>query len=233
MMRTQLPLPTTAALQTLEPEEAILLIHRKTVPHARRLHCIAIPWHIIKIALFLHFFAFLIAILATNNSPNIFPTVNIIFGLLIFYSVLFLLFAYLVQPLYNFLGNRRADQLMEKLKEPLAQCRLASVVPELLDFVVWLESSPLHVLKRPLHDALVRLLPRVGEEELVRILTPVHQQTLRRLCRNPRTHPDLIKVALLALGSIKDEKTIPVARRLVAQRRAVADAAEAFLDAVR
>lgn len=89
MMRPQLPLPTTATLQTLEPEEAILLIHRNTAPHARHLHCISIPWHIIK------------------------------------------------------------------------------------------------------------------------------------------------KVALLALGSLKDQKTIPIARRLVTQRRAVADAAEAFLDAVR
>ncbi|WP_394792876.1 hypothetical protein [Armatimonas sp.] len=232
MMRTQLPLPTTAALQTLEPEEAILLIHRKTAPHARRLHCISIPWHIIKMVLFVLSFAFLIAILATLGSPNT-STLSIIFGILLICVALFLPFAFVVQRLYNFLGNRRADQLMEKLKEPLAQCRLASVVPELLDFVVWLESSPLHVLKRPLHDALVRLLPRVGEVELVRILTPVHQKTLRRLCRNPRTHPDLVKVALLALGSLKDEKTIPIARRLVAQRRAVADAAEAFLDAVR
>ena len=80
----------------------------------------------------------------------------------VFIHATLLPFAFVVQRLYNFLGNRRADQLMEKLKEPLAQCRLASVVPELLDFVVWLESSPLHVLKRPLHDALVRLLPRAN-----------------------------------------------------------------------
>ena len=68
--------------------------------------------------------------------------------------------------------------------------------------------------------------------ELAILLTPPRQAVLRRLCASIHTRPDLVTVALLALGSVRDQETIPIAKRLIRQRIAVKDAAEAFLDVV-
>ena len=61
---------------------------------------------------------------------------------------------------------------------------------------------------------------------------PELRQLLRSLCAQPLTEPELVRAALEVLGSVRDEKTVPIAQKLL-QKPFICDAAEAFLDEVR
>jgi hypothetical protein len=231
MIRQKPPLPSAAALQSLEPEEALVRIHQSLAPEAKKLRLAQFPWRGIAV-LWGVLNVVLLLVMQADRSGQLSwlaALLSIFWGVFV---VLFPLFLLLIK-FYNRPREKRVEAIVETLRAPLEQCRTTEVLGELLDLLVWLEPASSADQTRHLHETLGRLLPRVGEQELEGLLTPERRKILRALCKRLTTRPDLVASALLVLGSVHDRETVPIARRLVRQRRAVADAAEAFLDAVR
>nr|WP_309693064.1 hypothetical protein [Armatimonas sp.] len=221
-------------LQQLAPEEALETVHRAVQTKSHRLRTIQIPWKKLGkswgvLTLFLLVLLF---------SPGVFngnPPMALMFlaGLAM---ILWLAFAFLVPLIFvcsivfNLPRERAIAQTTEALSPILGLCCLTESAPLLLDFLVWLEPSAPRERLRSLHAALVRILPRVGEDELQQILTPERRQALRLVC-DRLENTELATVALLVLGSVQDKATIPLAQRL-RKSPLTSDAAEAFLDAM-
>lgn len=128
--------------------------------------------------------------------------------------------------------RQRTERLMGILGELVPECRSTQILPELLDLLGWLNHAANSVAKTALRESVAQLLTRASEDELSELLTPERRQLLRTLCANPTTEPELVRAALLVLGSVRDEKTVPIAQKLL-RKPVLRDAAEAFLDEVR
>ncbi|WP_395088081.1 hypothetical protein [Armatimonas sp.] len=221
-------------LQQRAPEEALETIHRSVQPRAHHLKTIQIPWKRLgkfggRLTLFLLTLLFLSGFF-NGNPPTAFMFLA---GVAL---ILWLAFAFLV-PLvfvctlvFNLPRERAIAQTTEALSPILGLCCLTESIPPLLDFLVWLEPSAPPERLRSLHAALVRILPRVGEDQLQQILTPERRQALRLVC-DRLENTELATVALLVLGSVQDKATVPLAQRL-RKSPLTSDAAEAFLDAM-
>jgi hypothetical protein len=128
--------------------------------------------------------------------------------------------------------RQRTERLMKILSELTPECRSTQILPELLDLMGWLNHAANSVAKTALRESVAQLLTRASEDELPELLTPERRQLLRTLCANSATEPELVRAALLVLGSVRDEKTVPIAQKLL-RKPFLRDAAEAFLDEVR
>lgn len=222
-------------LQQLAPEEALETVHRAVQPKSHRLRTIQTPWQ--KLGRFwagltgILSFVFFLGYVWPIVTPSI--VISFIVGLLMILWVVCLVLApvlFLVSLFFNAPRDRAIEEITSALSPILPHCRLTESVPLLLDFLAWLEPSAPIERTRSLHDALVHLLPRVGEAELAEILTPCRRKALRLVCTK-REDIELAKIALLVLASVQDKATIPLAQRL-RKSPLTCDAAEAFLDAM-
>ncbi|WP_394792877.1 hypothetical protein [Armatimonas sp.] len=221
-------------LQQLAPEEALETVHRAVQPRAHHLKTVRMPWKRLgkfggRLTLFLVGLLYL-SVFFNGNPPR---ALMFLAGLAM---ILWLAFAFLVPLIFvcsivfNLPRERAIAQTTEALSPILGLCCLTESAPLLLDFLVWLEPSAPRERLRSLHAALVRILPRVGEDALQQILTPERRQALRLIC-DRLENTELAKIALLVLGSVQDRATIPLAQRL-RKSPLTSDAAEAFLDAM-
>jgi amino acid transporter len=231
----------------LSPEETVVEVHYKTAPQAHRLKLRLVPWEKLAalwlktILLAIILFVSCLVLYAIGSSIQVWflVTISIVGFIVCFLCVAITLVAFCLSlPLHiieNSINNvplRKVAALRESLSAVLGNCTSSAICPELLDFLGWLQSAPPEHT-RLLRITLTRLLPRVGEDELRQILTEERRQTLRQLLTRPDTPRDLLVVALLALGSVKDQKTVPLAYALRRKSPDVKDGVEAFLDAVR
>ncbi len=206
-----------AQLQALGSEEAIRLLYNAVAPRREQLHPPSTNFGIFGII------------------PILFPLVpsfvfeGIVLALFLL-SVLGTLVLFLVECQKR---RRRSERLLNTLGALAPNCRSTALVPELMDFLHWLENTPSSLPKSALQQTLARLLIRVSENELEALLTTERRQFLRALCRRPSTPTTLVTAALLALGSVKDRETLPLVHKLAQKRPDLGDAVEAFLDAVR
>jgi hypothetical protein len=234
-------------LQMLSPEETVVEIHYKTAPQARQLKIHLVPWQQlgsawIKLLGLSLAFLILTVILGIAVSITHLQAIAIFTGIIFFVflicSALGILSAILALPLrmiensINAMPMKKVGALRESLSAVLGNCTSSAICPELLDFLGWLQSAPPEHT-RLLRITLTRLLPRVGEDELQKMLTEERRQTLRQLLTRSDTPHDLIVAALLALGSVKDQKTLPLAYALLRKSPDVKDGVEAFLDSMR
>ena len=231
----------------LSPEETIVEIHYETAPQARQLRLRLVPWQklgsawikVLGLSLVFLVLSIALGIMASiTHLQAVFIFSIVLFSVFLLCSALALLSFCIALPLrilesiVNAAPLRKVGALRESLGAVLGNCTSSAICPELLDFLGWLQSVPPEHT-RPLRITLTRLLPRVGEDELRQMLTEERRQTLRNLLTHPDTPRDLIIAALLALGSVKDQKTVPIANTLLRKSPHVKDGAEAFLDAVR
>ena len=235
MTRQQLLLPSQTTLQTLEPEEALARLHHSVLPHAHTLKTISVPSRKLGVLwMGLTFILLCLLFFSAAFEDSLPIALPFISGLAVGFWLLSITLApliFVVTLLHNAPRQRRNTQTTDALSAFVGLCHLTESVPYLLDFLVWLAPSapPQHL--RSLNAALVRLLPRVGEDELQRLLTPERRKALRRVCER-QENTDLVTVALLALASVQDSATVPLAKRL-RKTPLTADAAEAFLDALK
>jgi hypothetical protein len=213
-----LPLLRTPELQALETEDAVCLLHQAIAPHPDQLQP-PMRWisSIGAIGLLINLVRFVPSVLQI-----------ILMGIFIL-TFLAILIAFLPE---SHKRRERTERLLKALGELAPECRSARVLPELLDLLCWVSHAPDSPDKRSLQIAVARRLSRVSENELSEMLTPPRRQFLRTLCLHPTTEPSFTQAALLALASVRDEKTLPIAQKLT-RVASVRDAAEAFLDTVR
>lgn len=231
----------------LRPEETVVEIHDKTAPQTHLLKLHLVPWeklsaawlNTLRLALVCLVGYLVFGLLGQIFHPYFFLNIAMVLGLLVPLCLALAFFAFILALPLRILENiinaaplRRVVVLRESLSAVLGNCTSSAVCPELLDFLGWLQSAPPEHT-RLLCITLTRLLPRVGEDELRQILTEERRQTLRQLLTRSDTPHDLIVIALLALGSVKDQKTVPLAYALRRKSPDVKDGVEAFLDAVR
>ncbi len=207
-----------AQLQALGSEEAVRLLYNAVAPRREELH----PPTTTSLGV-LGIIPMLLQLVPSK-------ALQVIFMALFLLSFLGTLVFFLVECQKR---RRRSERLLNTLGALAPNCRSTTLVPELMDFLHWLENTPDSLPKSALQQALARLLIRVSENELEALLTKERRQFLRALCRRSSTPSTLVTAALLVLGSVKDRETLPLVHRLVQKRPDLEDAAEAFLDAVR
>ncbi len=231
----------------LSPEETVVEIHYKTAPQAHLLKLHPVPWaklttlwiKIISLSL-----VFIVSGIALGTigfltriefflmlTAYLLGLAALCFGLALF-AFTFSLPLRILENIVNVAPFRKIGALRESLSAVLGNCTSSAICPELLDLLAWLQSAPPEHT-RLLRITLTRLLPRVGEDELRQMLTEERRQTLRQLLTRSDTPHDLIVATLLALGSVKDQKTVPLAYALLRKNPDVKDGVEAFLDTMR
>jgi hypothetical protein len=226
-------------LQFQKPEEILDKLHRETLPVASKLQRIAFPWHRLK-----HFFLWLtlaVIFLWFSLPFALWLLHGFVFDayyiLLLGGMILWVMLAALSLPLwiglllFNYPRGVRQNHVLQALSPIVGRCTLTEAVPMLLDFLTWLEPPAEPQRLRSLRAALVRLLPRVAENNLCFLLTPPRRRALRRVCES-LDDTELTRVALLCLASVHDLPTVKIARHLKETFPPLKDAAEAFLDVV-
>lgn len=204
-------------LESLSAEDAILFLHAAIQPHAKAFRTAhqQQPWF-----LFL-FLNPLIQVLTriTNDS---------LFGIVI--AALLLVIAIVV---FYLVRSRHAKvNVGAQLIRLLPNCRTPAVLPALLDFAIWTEGPHKDPNDLLLHNTIARLLLRTGDGELRQVLTEEHKVLLRSWCERKQLPSAISAAALLALGSVRDQLTRPIAQRLLETRPECHDAAQAFLDSL-
>lgn len=238
-------------LQMLSAEETVVELHCQTAPKSHKLRLLRVwlwdtprPKWIASLRLkcLLAVFALcvLLGLLGVLSNLDFSRAVAVpLAGIAIFFLLTWVLLPLLVplikiikfvERIWNARPLQQISQLTYILSSTLENCISSAICPELVDFIGWLETAPPHHT-RLLKTTLARLLPKVGEDELRRSLNNKRRKTLRRLLQHPDTPRELMVATLLALGSVRDRKTLPLAYKL--KNSDMSDAAEAFLDVMR
>jgi len=205
-------------LESLGAEDAILLLHAAILPHAKTFRTAhqQQPWF-----LFLFINPLIQALTHLKN--------NSLFWVLIVAMLL------IIATAISFVargGNSKVN-VGAQLIRLLPHCRTTAVLPALLDFAIWTEGPHKATNDLLLHNTIARLLLRAGDTELRQLLTEEHKVLLRSWCERKQLPASIITAALLALGSVRDQLTRDIARRLLETRPECRDAAQTFLDTVR
>lgn len=206
-------------LESLDAEEAILLLHTAILPHAKafRSSYQQHPWFVLII-----FLAPLLQSVVGFKDENAF---------FLFLAVVFVIVA-IGAVLWPGSGNVKRN-LRPLLPRLLPNCHTTAVLPALLDFSVWMDIPNQPNVNQLLHQITAQLLLRAGDKELLQILTEERRVLLRSLCGRDYLPAELAVAGLLALGSVKDQPTRAIAQRLLKTRPECRDAAQTFLDTVR
>lgn len=205
-------------LESLSAEDAIQLLHAAILPHAKtfRMAHQQQPWF-----LFLFINPLIQALTYLKHKGAFWIVVIAALVLLIGLGLIVLSRG----------GNSKVN-VGAQLIRLLPHCRTTAVLPALLDFAIWTEGPHKAANDLLLPNTIARLLLRAGDTELRQLLTEEHKILLRSWCERKQLPSVIIAAALLALGSVRDQQTRVIARRLMETRPECRDAAQAFLDTV-
>lgn len=204
-------------LESLGAEDAILLLHAAILPHAKTFRTAhqQQPWF-----LFLFFNPLIQSLIQLKNNSAFWVVI----------AALLLVLAIFVSYLSRS-GNAKVN-VGAQLIRLLPHCRTTAVLPALLDFAIWTEGPHKAANDLLLPNTIARLLLKAGETELRQLLTEEHKILLRSWCERKQLPSAIVAAALLALGSVRDQPTRVIARRLMETRPECRNAAQAFLDTV-